>query len=94
MGQKIAPALLDRYLAKTGYQSQQTADKADPDRPHNLWEPVDGTDGQDHGAHGEFDNQAHRRAPQLWFSHHKGLLSAAAAATVTATGVAAWLRRR
>ncbi len=37
VGQKIAPTLLDRYLAKTGYQSQQTGDKAGPDRPHNLW---------------------------------------------------------
>src|SRR5213078_3484106 len=47
LGQKIAPALLDRYLAKTGYQSQQTGEKADPDRPHNLWKPVDGKDGHD-----------------------------------------------
>ena len=95
VGQKIAPALLDRYLARTGYQSQQTADKADPARSHNLWEPVDGTDGHDHGAHGEFDARAHRRAPQLWFSHHAGLVSAAAAVTITASGVAAaWLRRR
>jgi hypothetical protein len=94
LGQKIAPALLDRYLAKTGYQSQQTADKAAPNRPHNLWDPQDGQDGRDYGAHGEFDDRAHRRAVQLWFSHHAGLLSAAAAMTITATGAAAWLRRR
>jgi NAD(P)-dependent dehydrogenase (short-subunit alcohol dehydrogenase family) len=95
VGQKIAPALLDRYLAKTGYQSQQTTDKVEPGRPHNLWKPVDGADGHDHGARGEFDDRAHRRAPQLWFSHHAGLLSAVAAVTVTAGGVAAvWLRRR
>ena len=94
VGQRIVPALLDRYLARTGYQSQQTADKAAPGRPNNLWEPVDGTDGRDHGAHGEFDGQAHRRAPQLWFSHHARVLSAVAAVTVTAAGAAAaWLRR-
>ena len=94
VGQRIVPALLDRYLARTGYRSQQTADKAAPARPNNLWEPVDGADGRDHGAHGEFDGQAHRRAPQLWFSHHAGLLSAVAAVTVTAAGAAAaWLRR-
>src|SRR5947209_10531544 len=45
VAQKIAPALLDRYLARTGFQSQQTTDKAVTGRPHNLWEPVDGTDG-------------------------------------------------
>jgi NAD(P)-dependent dehydrogenase (short-subunit alcohol dehydrogenase family) len=94
-GQRLAPALLDRYLAKTGYSSQQTGEKVGPDRPNNLWEPVDGPNGQDHGAHGEFDAQAHSRAPQLWFSHHArlacGAVAAVAAAGVTAT--AALLRR-
>jgi NAD(P)-dependent dehydrogenase (short-subunit alcohol dehydrogenase family) len=75
VGQKIAPALLDRYLAKTGYQSQQTAEKAGPGRPHNLWEPVDGSNGHDHGAHGMFDSHAHKHSPQLWFSHHARLLT-------------------
>ena len=96
VGQKIAPALLDRYLAKTGFQSQQTGEKVGPGRPHNLWRPVDGQDGRDHGAHGVFDAQARSRAPQLWFSHHARLFSATAVAA-TATGVAvvgAWLRRR
>ncbi|MGH3721261.1 MAG: SDR family oxidoreductase [Pseudonocardiaceae bacterium] len=92
LGQKIAPALLDRYLAKAGYRSQQTGEKAEPGRPHNLWEPVDGLDGHDHGAHGVFDEQAHSHAPQLWFSHHARLLSAAAATGVATA--AAWLRRR
>jgi NAD(P)-dependent dehydrogenase (short-subunit alcohol dehydrogenase family) len=94
LGQKLVPALLDRYLAKTGYQSQQTADSVAPDRAHNLWDPLDGPDGHDYGAHGEFDDRAHRRAPQLWWSHHARLVSAAAAVAVTATGAVAWLRRR
>ncbi|MGH3795346.1 MAG: SDR family oxidoreductase [Pseudonocardiaceae bacterium] len=97
VGQKIAPALLDRSLAKTGFQSQQTDDKADPDRPHNLWKPVDGKDGHDHGAHGIFGDKAHNRAPQLWFSHHARLLSSTAAALIAtglATAAATWLRRR
>ncbi len=34
---RIAPALLDRYLAKTGYQSQQTDRPAGQHRPENLW---------------------------------------------------------
>ncbi|MGH3852289.1 MAG: SDR family oxidoreductase [Pseudonocardiaceae bacterium] len=93
LGQKIAPALLDRYLAKTGFQSQQTGERAEPGRQHNLWEPVDGRDGHDHGAHGVFDDQAHNHAPQLWLSHHARLLSAAAA-TGVATAAVTWLRRR
>ncbi len=74
--QKFAPALLDRYLAKTGFASQQTGEKVDPNRPNNLWEPVDGAEGHDHGAHGEFDDKARSQAPQLWFSHHARTVSA------------------
>jgi hypothetical protein len=96
LGQKIAPALLDRYLAKTGYQSQQTKEKVGPDRPHNLWQPVDGKDGHDHGAHGVFDSQAHGHCAQLWFSHHARLSSsllAGAGIAALATAVSR-LRRR
>lgn len=77
---KFAAPLLDRYLARTGYKSQQTSDKVSADRPNNLWEPVDGGDGHDHGAHGIFDAKAHSSAPQLWFSHHAGLATGAAMA--------------
>jgi NAD(P)-dependent dehydrogenase (short-subunit alcohol dehydrogenase family) len=97
LGQKIAPALLDRYLAKTGYQSQQSGKKADPDRPHNLWKPVDGKDGHDHGAHGVFNSQAHGHCVQLWFSHHarltSSLLAGAGMAGLVATAISR-LRRR
>jgi NAD(P)-dependent dehydrogenase (short-subunit alcohol dehydrogenase family) len=96
IGQKLAPALLDRYLARTGFAAQQTRDEVPPDRPHNLWEPLDGDTGRDYGAHGIFDDQAHGNASQLWVSHHARLTSAVAAAA-TAAGLAAatrWLRRR
>lgn len=93
LGQKIAPALLDRYLAKTGFAAQQTGEKVGPDRPHNLWAPVDGQSGHDHGSHGAFDKRAHSRGPQLWFSHHARAVTAAGAAA--AIGAAAtWLRRK
>jgi NAD(P)-dependent dehydrogenase (short-subunit alcohol dehydrogenase family) len=94
LGQKIAPALLDRYLAKTGYQSQQTGEKADPDRPHNLWKPVDGKDGHDHGARGVFNSQAHGDCAQLWFSHHSRLVSSVLAGAGTAGLATAILRLR
>jgi NAD(P)-dependent dehydrogenase (short-subunit alcohol dehydrogenase family) len=81
---KVAPAVLDRYLARTGYRSQQTAQAAEPGRPDNLVHPVDAARGDDHGAHGEFDNRAHDRSPQLWLSEHiripSGLFARAAAA--------------
>lgn len=58
LGNKLAPGWLDRYLGKTGFDSQQTSEPEDPNRPDNLWKPVEG----DHGAHGRFDGQAHERS--------------------------------
>ena len=92
-GNRIIPALLDRYLARTGYDSQQTGEKVAPGRPDNLWEPVDGPSGHDHGPRGIFDNIAHDRSPQLWMSQHAGLLTAAAAA-ILGGAVAARLARQ
>jgi NAD(P)-dependent dehydrogenase (short-subunit alcohol dehydrogenase family) len=83
---KLAPALLDRYLARTGYSSQQTDEPDDPGRPDNLTEPVDDPQGSDHGAHGSFDDQAHSRSAQLWLSHHPAAGVLAACGT-TAAGV-------
>ncbi|WP_405632620.1 SDR family oxidoreductase [Streptomyces sp. NBC_01174] len=71
---KVAPGLLDRYLARSGYDSQQTDQPDHHERGHNLWEPVDGE--RDFGAHGAFDHRSHGRAPQLWLSHHPALASA------------------
>ena len=76
LANRVAPALLDRYLARTGYDSQQTAEPAAPDRPDNLLQPVDGVNGHDFGAHGIFDGRSHDRSPQAWLSRHAGLSSA------------------
>ena len=87
----VAPGVLDRYLARTGFASQQTDQDRPQDAPENLWEPADGPNGHDFGTHGIFDDRAKDRAPQLWASHHHGLL--AAAATVVVGGVGALLSR-
>jgi len=92
IAEKFAPGLLDRYLARTGFSSQQTDRKADPDRPANLWHPADGTDGHDFGAHGDFDERSHTRAPQLWLSQH-ARLGWAGAASGLAVGLAAAFSR-
>ena len=81
----IAPGLLDRYLARTGFGSQQTNEKRDPDAPTNLWKPADGPDGHDFGAHGEFDEQSHRHDPQQWASRHHGALATGLAGAAAAT---------
>jgi NAD(P)-dependent dehydrogenase (short-subunit alcohol dehydrogenase family) len=88
LAQKLAPALLDRYLAKTGFDSQQTKQEVPAgSRPDNLFDPVDRPSGSDHGAHGTFDDQAHQRSAQLWMSHHPGLTGAAAAGAAVAGGL-------
>lgn len=92
LANKVAPGLLDRYLARTGVDSQQTPEPEDPHRPHNLWHPADGADGHDYGAHGTFGGRAHERDPQQWLSHHRGPVSAVAAGT--ALGALVWAARR
>jgi NAD(P)-dependent dehydrogenase (short-subunit alcohol dehydrogenase family) len=54
VGQKLAPGVADRYLARHGFEDQYADRTHDPLRPSNLFEPVGG----DHGAHGAFDDRA------------------------------------
>jgi NADP-dependent 3-hydroxy acid dehydrogenase YdfG len=89
----IAPGLLDRYLARTGYAGQQTGERRDPGQPVNLWAPVDGEGGQDAGAHGRFDDRSHGRSPQLWASQHHGLIAGALGGVAAVAGLARLLRR-
>ena len=86
---KIAPGLLDHFLARTGYDSQQYDGPEAPNRPHNLWESVPG----DHGAHGAFDTRAQSWSPQLWSNEHRGWLLFGVATLVIA-GLAAITGRK
>ena len=96
LANRLAPAVLDRYLAKTGYGSQQTPQTAEPDRPDNLRQPVDGGAGQDHGARGDFDDRSHDRSLQLWLAQHGAApaTALAAGASVAAALVARHRSRR
>ena len=71
-GNRVVAGVLDRYLAQTGYGSQQTGEPVEPDRPANLWEPADGKDGHDFGAHGSFDKRASTSSGQSWLTR-KGI---------------------
>jgi len=79
LAQRFAAPLLDRYLARTGYDSQQTSEKEGPGRPDNLWAPADAAPGEDHGAHGEFDEKSHPHSAEQWAAQQAE--SAASAAT-------------
>jgi NAD(P)-dependent dehydrogenase (short-subunit alcohol dehydrogenase family) len=94
LGNAVAPGVLDRYLARTGFRSQQTDQPENPDAPTNLWRPADRRGGEDFGAHGEFDDQAHSHDPQLWASQHHGAVAGAAAAGLAAVGGLLLRRRR
>ncbi|SDD77675.1 NADP-dependent 3-hydroxy acid dehydrogenase YdfG [Sanguibacter gelidistatuariae] len=69
----VFPGLLDAYLARTGFASQQTSEQRPADQPTNLWKPADAA--VDFGTHGAFDNRSTSRSTQLWASHHHGLLA-------------------
>jgi NAD(P)-dependent dehydrogenase (short-subunit alcohol dehydrogenase family) len=89
----VAPGLLDRYLGRTGFDAQQSPQPQQPDAPANLWEPADGRDSKDFGAHGIFDATSRSKDPQLWASQHHGVLGAIAVAAATAWGALARRRR-
>lgn len=87
VGQRVASTFLDHYLARTGYDGQQTDQPADANRPDNLFDPAPG----DYAAHGRFGARSRSGSPQLWATQHRRWL---AAAGVTATAVAAVLLAR
>lgn len=92
LGNAVAPGLLDRYLARTGFEAQQTDEPSDAYPDANLWEPADHD--SDFGARGRFDDRASDRASQLWLSQHHSLLGlAGAAAGATVIGAGALVRR-
>src|SRR5215467_5774054 len=59
LAEKFVSPLLDRYLARTAYDSQQTGEHVGPGRPDNLTEPADGPAGRDYGPHGVFSGKSH-----------------------------------
>ncbi|MBV9690135.1 MAG: SDR family oxidoreductase [Ktedonobacteraceae bacterium] len=89
-GNKLAPGYADHYLGRTGFQSQQTDQPEDANRPNNLWAPVD--EDRDYGAHGTFDDRARSSSLQLWADTHRSLLGLVAAG-VAGVIAAAVMRR-
>jgi short-subunit dehydrogenase len=74
LGNKVAPWLAERYLAKTAYDSQQMDEPITGARPSNLFDPVPG----DPGAHGRFDEEAHARSSQFFLARNRQWLAAGA----------------
>ncbi len=87
MANRLAPGLVDRYLARNGFSSQQTDEPEDADRPDNLDRPLDADD--DRGAHGPFDARAKTSSAQVWARQRAGTLLAAGTAALAVLAGAA-----
>ncbi|MGI4800992.1 MAG: SDR family oxidoreductase [Janthinobacterium lividum] len=81
LANRIAPGLIDRYLAKAGYAGQLTDIPEPADAPANLFEPVPGA----YGAHGRFDKRRPRTGSWEMFTdrHKMALLGVLAVIGVT-----------
>ena len=91
IGQKFIPGLLDIYLGKTGYKSQQIPNTPkDPNTPNNLWEYVPGK----HKTRGKFADRSTMTSVEVSITLHRGKFALAAAALLTAVGGIVLARRR
>ena len=88
LANRIAPGLLDRYLASNGYQGQLTDEAKVEAAPNNLFDPVKG----DFGAHGRFDRTAKPGSWEMFTDRHRtAFWSAAGIAALL--GIGAILKR-
>jgi NAD(P)-dependent dehydrogenase (short-subunit alcohol dehydrogenase family) len=83
-GNKVAPWLAERYLARTAVSGQLSQVSKRPDRQDNLFEAPSG----DPGAHGPYDDRAHEHSIQWWATRHRRALFGAAVGAVASAGVA------
>jgi len=90
LGNRVGPAVVDWYLAKTGVNSQQT-DQDAPRWGSNVFDPQD--DEHDRGARGAFSAKAATRDPVSFVAMNR-VASLAAVGAALAAGVAALVRRR
>jgi short-subunit dehydrogenase len=87
---RLAPGLVDRYLASAGYRGQLTNEPASPSAPGNLFQSVAGN----WGAEGRFVTQERHGSLQMVANRHR---AGAAAVLLALGGLGLWfglLRRR
>ena len=83
VGQKFIPGLLDYYLGKTGYQSQQLPNEPrDPNAPNNLYHYVPGV----HSARGKFADRSKRTSAEVFVSLHRDWFALGALALLGVAG--------
>jgi len=88
-GQDVLPGVADRFLARNGYDGQQTNEPVAPDRPDNLFRPVPGP----FGARGIFSDRAKAFSVQNWANLHRGITAAMSAIALAGISLA-WRKAR
>jgi NAD(P)-dependent dehydrogenase (short-subunit alcohol dehydrogenase family) len=84
VAQKFVPGLLDRYLGRTGYKSQQIqGEPRDPNATNDLYHYVPGV----HSARGKFDDRSKRTSAEVFLTLHKNWVMAAAAIALAGGGL-------
>lgn len=74
LANRLAPGLIDRYLARAGYNGQLTGETISDDSPSNLFEPVPG----EYGAHGRFDAESRAASWEMFTDRHRSAFFAVA----------------
>jgi short-subunit dehydrogenase len=80
LGNRVAPGLLDRIMAKQAWSGQFTDEKISPTRPDNLFAPVEGL----HGTYGIFSDRSKAFSLQVSLGRHKWALAGGAAGLAAA----------
>jgi len=89
LANRVAPGLIDRYLARAGYKGQLTDEPLAPDAPANLFEPVPG----DYGAHGRFDSRSRTGSWEMFTNRHRNAFWALTGVAILG-GIGALLGRK
>jgi NAD(P)-dependent dehydrogenase (short-subunit alcohol dehydrogenase family) len=90
LADKLIPGYVEHFLAEKGYDSQLYDGDNDPEKPNNLWAPID----EDRGSRGEFSSRSRKWSAQVWCLTHPWLLRGmlAAVATSMVAGMLWWCR--
>jgi short-subunit dehydrogenase len=90
LGTWVAPAWLDRMMARKAWEGQMTDERADGPQPGNLYEPVP----ERVAAHGRFDRVARNAVDSYSPAWIRAAVGSLAAVSLAAIGWSAWSAAR
>jgi NADP-dependent 3-hydroxy acid dehydrogenase YdfG len=84
LGRFFAPRITEWYLARNGFDAQQTDERQPPHLPDDLDAPIPG----DRGSHGRFDACATPRSRAIWLQTHPWIAASILGALAGSTALA------